>query len=83
MVGVSIFIAGGIAINCWNRLQQGKKSMKREVVDDFKKCRSGQRPVYKSFILTGIFVLAVFVGCIVLTSWFIVRKKPFTWPPSV
>lgn len=75
-VGITVRIVGGVAINFSGRSQQGKKSFRTEIVDDFRKCRAGSRPTSQSFILISILVFLLFAGFFALSCWLILRENP-------
>jgi len=75
-VGVTIRIAGGVAIHLSGRSKQGKKSVRKEIIEDVHKCRAGVKSIFQSFILAGIIVLFVCAGFLALSSWLILRKSP-------
>ena len=75
-IGVTIRAVGLAAIHLSNRSKQGKFGVKKEVADDFHKCRSGEKPLYKSFILTSVLGLIVIIGLFDLSAWLVLRQNP-------
>mmetsp|Transcript_38772 Transcript_38772/g.83527 ORF Transcript_38772/g.83527 Transcript_38772/m.83527 type:complete len:412 (+) Transcript_38772:102-1337(+) len=76
VVGITIRIAGAVAIHLSDRPKQGKKTIRTEIVDDFNKCRSGEKSIFQSFILIGILGFLVFSGFFALSCWLILRENP-------
>lgn len=75
-VGITIRIAGLVAIHFSGRSQQGKKSFREELADDYQKCQAGMRPKSQSIILAGTLLLISFTGFFVLSCWLILRENP-------
>lgn len=69
-IGISIRIAGLIAIHTVGRAKQGKKPFFKEVAAD---CQG--RSIFKSFILAGIFLFVALAGFVVLSGWLILREN--------
>ena len=69
-IGISIRIAGLIAIHTVGRAKQGKNPFFKEVAADFQ-----GRSIFKSFILRGIFMFVALAGFVVLSGWLILREN--------
>ena len=68
-VGVTIRLAGCIAINMSDRSKQGKKSLWTEICD-------GTITQLIFIIFQLISVLVIFVGLFLLSSWLILKESP-------
>lgn len=75
-VGITVRIAGGVAIHFSDRSRQGKKTFLKEITEDFHKCRAGTRSIGQSFILKGWLISCIFAGFFALSSWLILRENP-------
>ena len=74
-VGITIRIAGGMAIHSVGRAKQGKKPFFKEVAADFRGVIGRTRSVLQSFILRSLVMVVVFAGFAVLSGWLILRES--------
>ena len=74
-IGLTIRLAGLVAIHLSHRSKQGKKSLKMEVTNDCHHCREGAKPVHQSFIFTCIVTTILFGGLFVLSCWLVLREN--------